>query len=91
MIDYDFMFKFIIVGNSSTGKSSLMIRFVNDEFNMLSEPTLGVEFGVKMVQAGGLNIKTQIWDTAGQENFRSLTRSYFRRCGYKLNCRNAGL
>lgn len=40
--------------------------------------TIGVEFGAKILQSEGENIKLQIWDTAGQENFRSITRSYYK-------------
>lgn len=61
------------------------MRFLNDDFRENYDLTVGAEFGSKIVPMGNENIKLQIWDTvrlkitqAGQENFRSLTRSYYR-------------
>eukprot|EP00002_Diphylleia_rotans_P012636 TRINITY_DN2476_c0_g3_i3.p1 TRINITY_DN2476_c0_g3~~TRINITY_DN2476_c0_g3_i3.p1 ORF type:complete len:220 (-),score=51.28 TRINITY_DN2476_c0_g3_i3:183-842(-) len=75
---YEFLFKFIIIGDTGTGKSCLLHRFIERKFKSGSKHTIGVEFGSKVVNAGGKNIKLQIWDTAGQERFRSVTRSYYR-------------
>eukprot|EP01102_Stenamoeba_stenopodia_P017775 TRINITY_DN641_c0_g1_i1.p1 TRINITY_DN641_c0_g1~~TRINITY_DN641_c0_g1_i1.p1 ORF type:complete len:214 (-),score=44.29 TRINITY_DN641_c0_g1_i1:413-1054(-) len=75
---YDFLFKFIIIGDAATGKSCLLHRFIDDKFKKDSTHTIGVEFGSKVVEVGGKNVKLQIWDTAGQERFRSVTRSYYR-------------
>jgi len=75
---YDFLFKFIIIGDAATGKSCILHRFIDDKFKKESTHTIGVEFGSKIVEVGGCNIKLQIWDTAGQERFRSVTRSYYR-------------
>ena len=55
-----------------------MKRFSEGEFNSKYEVTVGVEFGTKTVQINGDPIKLQIWDTAGQETFKSITRSYYR-------------
>jgi Ras-related protein Rab-2A len=73
-----FMFKFIIVGNSAVGKSCLLLRFDEDRFQPIHDVTVGVTFSVKMVKIDGQDVKVQIWDTAGQEIFRSITRSYYR-------------
>jgi len=75
---YDYLFKFIIIGDAATGKSCLLHRFIDDKFKKDSTHTIGVEFGSKIVEVGGKNVKLQIWDTAGQERFRSVTRSYYR-------------
>jgi len=75
---YDFLFKFIIIGDAATGKSCLLHRFIDDKFKKDSTHTIGVEFGSKVVEVGGKYVKLQIWDTAGQERFRSVTRSYYR-------------
>ena len=53
--------------------SSLLSRF-----QPVHDLTIGVEFGARMVTVAGVNIKLQVWDTAGQESFRSITRSYYR-------------
>lgn len=83
--DYDYLFKFILVGDSSTrslkigvGKSCLLLRFLESRFKNEHEPTLGVEFGAKMIHVDNRKIKLQVWDTAGQESFRSITRAYYR-------------
>jgi len=75
---YDYLFKFIIIGDAATGKSCILHRFIDDKFKKESTHTIGVEFGSKVVEVGGKNVKLQIWDTAGQERFRSVTRSYYR-------------
>eukprot|EP01094_Clydonella_sp_ATCC50884_P026474 TRINITY_DN7269_c0_g1_i3.p1 TRINITY_DN7269_c0_g1~~TRINITY_DN7269_c0_g1_i3.p1 ORF type:complete len:214 (-),score=50.71 TRINITY_DN7269_c0_g1_i3:393-1034(-) len=75
---YDYLLKFIIIGDAATGKSCLLHRFIDDKFKKDCSHTIGVEFGSKVVGVGGKNVKLQIWDTAGQERFRSVTRSYYR-------------
>lgn len=71
--------KYVIVGDSAVGKSSILIRLTDDRFTA-TEPTLGVEFGSRILAVGseGKRVKVQCWDTAGTESFRSITRSYFR-------------
>ena len=84
-MSYDYLFKYIVVGNSSVGKSCISSRFQNDIFCNNHEVTIGVEFFSKIIQVETLlnnqiknfNIKLQIWDTAGQERFRSITKSYY--------------
>ena len=78
MADYNYLFKYIIIGDSNVGKSCLMMQFVERKFKSFIDPTIGVEFGSKKISANDSTIKLQIWDTAGQESFRSITRSYFR-------------
>ncbi|RNC30052.1 ras-related rab-4, partial [Trypanosoma cruzi] len=72
------LIKLILVGDSGTGKSSLLHRFVEDTFSEQQAQTIGVEFGSKIVQLAGRKVKLQIWDTAGQERYKSVTRSYYR-------------
>jgi Ras-related protein Rab-18 len=78
--DTDFTFKILLIGDSGTGKSSLLLRFTDDTF--LEEEmsaTIGVDFKVKFIQLpDNKRIKLTIWDTAGQERFRTLTSSYYR-------------
>ncbi|KAI8855248.1 ras family-domain-containing protein [Chytridium lagenaria] len=74
---YEFLFKYISVGDSGVGKSCLLLRFTNGEF-LPTETTIGIEFGSQIVTVKGRRVKLQIWDTAGQESFRSISRAYYR-------------
>lgn len=75
---YDYLFKFIIIGDAGAGKSCLLHQFIEGKFKKSSSHTIGVEFGSKIIQVANRTIKLQIWDTAGQERYRSVTRSYYR-------------
>ncbi|PVG02417.1 ras-domain-containing protein [Serendipita vermifera] len=82
---YDFLLKFIIIGEAGTGKSCLLNHFIHNNFKQHSQHTIGVEFSSRTVNIGDKRIKLQLWDTAGQERFRSVTRSYYRgACGALL-------
>ena len=76
---FKYVFKYIIIGNPSVGKSCLLNQFLNNRFSEEYEITVGVEFGAKTIEIeDGNKVKLQIWDTAGQESFKSITRSYYR-------------
>ncbi|KAK3902825.1 P-loop containing nucleoside triphosphate hydrolase protein, partial [Staphylotrichum tortipilum] len=79
---YDYLAKVILLGPSGTGKSCLLHRFVKNEWRVLSSQTIGVEFASKIIKVGTgarrKRIKLQLWDTAGTERFRSVSRSYYR-------------
>lgn len=81
---YDYLFKFIIIGDTNIGKSCITRRFVENKFNLVHDLTIGVEFGSKIIKINDKNIKIQIWDTAGQETFRSITRTYYKGCAAVL-------
>ena len=71
--------KILIIGESSVGKSSLLLRFTDDLFDPELAATIGVDFKVKSITIeGDRTAKLAIWDTAGQERFRTLTPSYYR-------------
>lgn len=78
MSNYSYLFKYIIIGDSAVGKSCLLLQFTDHRFQAVHDLTVGVEFGARMVTIDKQQIKLQIWDTAGQESFRSITRSYYR-------------
>ncbi|KAH7880797.1 ras family-domain-containing protein [Lentinula edodes] len=75
---YDFLMKYIIIGEAGTGKSCLLHQFTHNSFKDHSQHTIGVEFSSRTIRLGEKRIKLQLWDTAGQERFRSVTRSYYR-------------
>jgi len=81
---YDMLVKLIVIGESGTGKSCLLTRFVEERFPEDKAQTIGVEFGARLVDILGFRVKVQIWDTAGQERYRSITRSYYRGAGGAL-------
>jgi Ras-related protein Rab-2A len=74
----DFLFKLIIIGDSAVGKSCLMHRVTTNEFIEDHEVTVGVEFGTLIIKLESHVFKLQIWDTAGQENFKSITKIFYR-------------
>jgi len=70
--------KILIIGESGVGKSSLLLRFTEDNFDPEQTLTIGVDFKTKKLTVDGNTVKLAIWDTAGQERFRTLTPSYYR-------------
>jgi len=77
-MSYAYLFKYIIIGDTGVGKSCLLLQFTDKRFQPVHDLTIGVEFGARMVTIDNKQVKLQIWDTAGQESFRSITRSYYR-------------
>ena len=88
--NHDYVFKFVIIGDSGVGKSCIMHHFIFNKckfhlrliitflVNKQTTETVGVEFSSKIIKVGNKETKLQIWDTAGQEKFRSVARSYYR-------------
>jgi small GTP-binding protein len=60
------------------GKSCLLLQFTDNKFRHQHELTIGVEFGAKSIEIDSKIIKIQIWDTAGQEAFQAITRTYYK-------------
>ena len=70
--------KVVILGDSSTGKTSIANRYVKEKFEQYEEPTIGASFLKKNISIGKSIISYEIWDTAGQERYRSLAPMYYR-------------
>ncbi|KAI6656428.1 hypothetical protein LOD99_1224 [Oopsacas minuta] len=76
--EYDHLFKLLIIGDTSVGKSSILLRFADNLFSGTYITTIGVDFKIRTMEMNGEKIKLQIWDTAGQERFRTITATYYR-------------
>lgn len=76
-MNVDYIFKIVVLGNSGVGKTSFIHKLNNDDVSKKGS-TIGVDFSVYCVEIEDTLIKLQIWDTAGQEQFKSITKSYFR-------------
>uniref|UniRef100_A0A8C4LBH7 Ras-related protein Rab-3 n=1 Tax=Equus asinus TaxID=9793 RepID=A0A8C4LBH7_EQUAS len=76
--NFDYMFKILIIGNSSVGKTSFLFRYADDSFTPAFVSTVGIDFKVKTIYRNDKRIKLQIWDTAGQERYRTITTAYYR-------------
>eukprot|EP00938_MAST-03A_sp_MAST-3A-sp1_P005100 g5100.t1 len=75
--------KLLLIGDSSVGKSCLLLRYFDGSFTTNFITTIGIDFKIKMVSLKNKNgeqrnVKLQIWDTAGQERFKTITTAYYR-------------
>eukprot|EP01119_Soliformovum_irregulare_P025317 TRINITY_DN9330_c0_g1_i1.p1 TRINITY_DN9330_c0_g1~~TRINITY_DN9330_c0_g1_i1.p1 ORF type:complete len:201 (-),score=51.32 TRINITY_DN9330_c0_g1_i1:38-640(-) len=70
--------KILLVGESGTGKSSLLLRYAEDTFSTTFMTTIGIDFKYKQMQVGDQEIRLALWDTAGQEKYRVITSSFYR-------------
>jgi len=75
---YDYSIKTIIVGDSSVGKSNILTKFVDDEFNVNNSTTVGVDYKVVRVDYGQKIVKLLLWDTAGQERFNAIVKTFYK-------------
>jgi small GTP-binding protein len=76
--DQDLILKVVLIGDSSVGKSNLVLRFAKNKYQPKTKQTVGFEFATKTVRVGERRFKAQVWDTAGQDRFQSLTAAYYR-------------
>ena len=75
---YDVLFKIILVGDTSVGKTNIINKYIKNEFHEDFYATIGVEFSHKQFVVDNHKIKAQIWDTAGQERYKAITRAYYK-------------
>ena len=74
----DLQYKLLFLGDTSVGKTSLLIRYIDKKYDEDSLPTLGVDLRYKYVTLENKKIRVDIWDTAGQERYKNITKNYFR-------------
>ncbi len=75
---FDFLFKILVIGESSVGKTCLLLRYTEDTFNASHLATIGIDFKLKELMIDDKLIKLQIWDTAGQDRYKSITKTYYK-------------
>ena len=75
---YDYFFKLLIIGETCVGKTCILLRFTDEVFNFNHIATIGIDFNIKYITLDDKNIKLQIWDTAGQDRFKTITKTYFK-------------
>lgn len=78
LANYDFLVKSILIGDSGVGKSSLLYRYTDQDWNPHYIATIGVDFKVMTFERQNKVVKLQLWYTAGQERFRTITHAYYR-------------
>jgi small GTP-binding protein len=76
--DFDYTMKVVIIGDSGVGKSSMLLRYTENRFIDNYIMTIGINYVWNICEADGLKIKLQIWDTAGQEKYKTITQNYYR-------------
>lgn len=76
--DIDITIKIVLIGESGVGKTNLLHRYTDRKFLENTKSTLGVDFISLDQEIGDSKVKVQFWDTAGQENFRAITKTYYK-------------
>ncbi|KRY85253.1 Ras-related protein Rab-43 [Trichinella pseudospiralis] len=91
---FDYLFKIVLIGDMGIGKTCVVQRFKNGTFLERQGSTIGVDFTMKTLIVDGKRVKLQVWDTGGQERFRTITQSYYRSANgiiicYDVTCRKS--
>ena len=73
-----YIIKILTLGDTSVGKSSIVLRFTEEKFDDNQFSTIGIDFKTKFIKRGDSSIKVLIWDTAGQEKFQNIARQYYK-------------
>lgn len=76
--DFDYLFKILLIGDSYVGKTSILLRYIDDNFSNEFQATIGVDFKVATKKINSKVIKLQLWDTAGQDRFKNIVSTYYR-------------
>jgi small GTP-binding protein len=76
---YDHIFKILLLGDSSVGKTCVLLRYSDDTFNDYHISTIGLDYRLKLVNVSpNTTVKLQLWDSAGQDRFKAITRNYYK-------------
>ncbi|VDO24316.1 unnamed protein product [Haemonchus placei] len=91
---FDYLFKIVLIGDMGVGKTCVVQRFRNGTYVDRQGTTIGVDFTMKTLIIDGKRVKLQIWDTGGQERFRTITQSYYRSANgivlcYDITCKQS--
>jgi Ras-related protein Rab-18 len=78
MVRHDRVYKFLLLGDPSVGKTCLLMRYTDNNFERNYISTIGLDFRIKTLNYKNKNLKIQVWDTAGQERYLSMTKTYFK-------------
>ena len=79
MENKDVLYKILLLGDSAVGKTCFLMRYTDNTFTEIHMSTIGLDYKLKNVQLdNGKIVKIQIWDTAGQDRFRSITKNYYK-------------
>ena len=70
--------KILLIGDSSVGKSSILLKYIEDKFSENYVSTIGIEYKIKTLIINGKKVLLRIWDTSGQERYRSITQNFYR-------------
>ena len=73
-----YIIKILTLGDTSVGKSSIVLRFTEEKFDDNQFSTIGIDFKTKFIKRGDSSVKVLIWDTAGQEKFQNIARQYYK-------------
>jgi len=79
--DQEYLMKVLLVGEANVGKTTLMHRLSKGgdfKFSTHYKQTIGIDFGLKVIQFGAASVRTQLWDIAGQERYGAMTKAYYR-------------
>jgi len=85
MADYN-LYKILLLGDCSSGKTSLIYRLIHNKFLEYYVSTIGIDFNIKSFVVNDRKVKLQLWDSCGQERFNALTRSYYRNTDAFIIC-----
>jgi len=89
--NYDYSAKVLLIGESGVGKTSILQRFARNHFSTKYLPTIGIDYMVSFCEADGAKVCLQMWDTAGQEKFNTLTSSFYKSSLSRCRRYNSGL
>ena len=75
----DCVYKVLLLGDSTVGKTCFLMKYTDNKFQEAHMSTIGLDYRLKnMILKSGKNVKLQIWDTAGQDRFRAITKNYYK-------------